>query len=245
MMINYTLPDNWLWGLLVAAILSIASLATRKIDLGGAFAGGLITFGMFLGSSWLGIAALTLFFVAGTLVSQWKKREKQQLQLAQENEGKRTIVNAVANGGVAGVCGLLAWWLPEYQRIFEVAMMASIASANSDTFSSELGNVYGKRYINILTLSADRRGLDGVISWEGLLAGVVGSLLVALLYVAHHSFGLFSFAVLICVAGILGNLSDSYLGATLQRKGVLDNHSVNALSTLIAALLGGCIAGLA
>ncbi|MGB0862937.1 MAG: DUF92 domain-containing protein, partial [Saprospiraceae bacterium] len=158
------LPENWLLGLTAALILTIGSLLTGKIDRLGAIVGGLITFAMFLGSQWLGIATLTLFFVAGTLVSQFRKEQKKNLELEQENEGKRTIINAVSNGGVAGVCGLLGWLMADYQLIFEIGMLASIASATSDTFSSELGNVFGKRYYNIITWKADKRGLDGAIS---------------------------------------------------------------------------------
>lgn len=229
------LPENWMVGLLASALLTIGSLLTKKIDLWGALAGGCITFAMFLGSGWLGIVTLTAFFTLGTMVSQWKKKEKKSLDLAQENEGRRTIVNAVANGGVAGLAGLWAWIFIEDQLFFEVVMMASIASACSDTFSSELGNVYGKRYISILTFQSDKRGLDGVISIEGLMAGVVGSSMIALIYLFFRPYSDVFWIIL--VGGIIGNLSDSILGATVQRKDWLDNHQVNFLSTLIAGFI--------
>ncbi|MGB0984669.1 MAG: DUF92 domain-containing protein [Saprospiraceae bacterium] len=230
------LPENWLLGLTAALILTIGSLLTGKIDRLGAIVGGLITFAMFLGSQWLGIATLTLFFVAGTLVSQFRKEQKKNLELEQENEGKRTIINAVSNGGVAGVCGLLGWLMADYQLIFEIGMLASIASATSDTFSSELGNVFGKRYYNIITWKADKRGLDGAISLEGTLAGLVGSCLIGCLYIIFRGWD--SSFLMIVMIGLLGNLSDSYFGATLQRKGFLDNNQVNLLSTLLAGGLG-------
>jgi uncharacterized protein (TIGR00297 family) len=230
------LPENWLLGLGAAFVLTVGSLLTGKIDRLGAIVGGLITFAMFLGSDWLGIAALTLFFVAGTLVSLFKKEQKKSLELDQENEGKRTIINAIANGGVAAICGFLAWIIPDYQLVFEIGMLASIASATSDTFSSELGNVFGKRYYNIVTWKADKRGLDGAISMEGTLAGLVGSGLISGLYVLFRGWDDYFFIVLFI--GLLGNLSDSYFGATLQRKGFLDNHQVNLLSTFLGGLLG-------
>lgn len=230
------LPENWFLGFLAAFALTIGSLLTGKIDRLGAMVGGLITFALFLGSGWLGIGALTLFFVAGTLVSQFKKEQKKALELEQENEGKRTIINAVANGGVAAICGFLGWLMPDYQLVFEIAMLASIASATSDTFSSELGNVFGKRYYNIISWKADKRGLDGAISLEGTLAGLVGSALIGGLYVLFRGWDDYFFVVIII--GLLGNLSDSYFGATLQRKGFLNNHQVNLLSTFLAGLMG-------
>jgi uncharacterized membrane protein len=41
----------------------------------------------------------------------------------------------------------------------------------------------------------------------------------------------------IVVAGTAGNLADSYLGATLERKQLLSNDAVNFLNTAIAALI--------
>lgn len=232
------LPDNWILGLSVTLLLTLASLFSKKIDPLGAIVGGMITFCLFLGSQWLGIILLTVFFGFGTLVSQWKIRQKAALGLAQAQKGKRTIVNVIANGGVAGVCGLLAFLIPSVQMPLELAMTATIAAATSDTFSSELGNLYGKKYINILTGKPDKRGKDGVISLEGTLAGVVGCLIIALIFVLFRGF---QQAVLwIFISGMLGNFADSVLGAAFQQKGWLDNHQVNLLNTIISALAVLC-----
>ena len=47
-----------------------------------------------------------------------------------------------------------------------------------------------------------------------------------------------TFLILI-IAGTIGNLSDSVLGAALERKRYLNNDAVNFLNTLIAALAAG------
>ena len=72
---------------------------------------------------------------------------------------------------------------------------------------------------------------------EGLLSGIIGSALIAfgtLLFRTDAA----SIAILI-FAGLAGNLTDSILGASLQRKGYLDNHLVNFFATLSGALLSG------
>ena len=79
--------------------------------------------------------------------------------------------------------------------------------------------------------------MDGAISLEGTFAGVAGSLLIALGYYLNKP--IFGDALPIFVGGILGCLVDSALGATLQRGGTLNNHSVNFFSTLVAAILVG------
>jgi uncharacterized membrane protein len=38
------------------------------------------------------------------------------------------------------------------------------------------------------------------------------------------------------MAAVLGMIADSYLGASLQRRGMLNNDSVNFLSTLLSAV---------
>ena len=49
-----------------------------------------------------------LFFIAGSMASQWKMQEKIKLGFAQENEGKRSLRHALANGGVAAIAQLVA-----------------------------------------------------------------------------------------------------------------------------------------
>jgi uncharacterized protein (TIGR00297 family) len=114
-------------------------------------------------------------------------------------------------------------------------MAASFASATADTLSSELGNLYGKKFYNVITLQKDIRGLDGVISFEGTMLGVLGSICIALVFSASFAFG-FQF-LLIVIAGTAGNLFDSVLGATLERKHRLNNNAVNFLNTAMAAVI--------
>ena len=228
------LPVNIWTGGGIVVIFVVLSYLSGKIDLKGSIAGGLIALGLFLGGGWGSLGLLFIFFVAGTFVSSWKKEEKKALKLEQENEGKRSINNALSNGGIAGLLGFLAWIFPQYETVFLPMLAASLAAAASDTFSSELGNVYGKTYRNILTFSKDERGKDGVISLEGSLLGLLGSGIIALIYGLW--FGQYAQAIVIFAAGYGGNLMDSFLGATLQKHGYMNNDTVNVGCTLFAAL---------
>lgn len=229
------LPVNIFSGLFCIGLFVVLSYLSEKIDLPGSIAGGFIAMGIFLGGGFMLLGLLLVFFVLGSLVSHWKKFEKQKLGLAQEDDGRRSVIHAVSNGGIAGICGLLAWLLPSHQDILVAMTAGSLAAATSDTLSSELGNVYGKRFFNILTLKTDTRGKDGVISLEGSLAGLTGSLVIALLFYVTHEYSWD--ACWVFTGGILGNITDSLLGAGPQKKGWLNNHQVNIGCTLTGALV--------
>lgn len=76
--------------------------------------------------------------------------------------------------------------------------------------------------------------MNGVVSAEGILLGIGGSLLIALVYGA--AFGWSFNSGIIIIAGTAGNFADSVLGASLERKSYLNNDAVNFLNTCIAAL---------
>lgn len=228
------LPAQWPYGLALVIFFTILSYATKRIDASGAITGGIITAFLLLGANIWGLIILGAFFTLGSLASVWKFKQKQQLGLAEANKAKRSAVHAFSNGGVAAICGLLAWLFPANASLFQTMLAASMASAMADTLASELGNVYGSRYINVLTFRKAPRGLDGVVSWEGTLLGAVGSMLIAIIY--GLGFGWTILVIIVAFSGIAGNWFDSVLGATVQRKGYLNNHAVNFANTLFAAL---------
>jgi len=214
---------------------AIAGYLLNKVDLTGSIIGLIIALFIWTAVGLEGITALFLFFVIGSLATSWKKDLKSKQKLEQENEGKRSIFNVLGNIGVAGIISVCAIVLPSYKPVLIIMAVASFATACSDTLSSELGNVYGKKYYCILTFNPSRRGPDGVISAEGLFFGLIGSFIIASSMLLFH----YSVYVVLTVAisGFLGNIIDSLLGATLQQKGYLNNHHVNFVATLCGSLI--------
>lgn len=221
--------------LVVAGILLAASLAfvLKKLNFVAAITGVIVALCIYFGGGITAIAMLAMFFVAGTWATGYRYKLKQGLNLSEENAGKRTAFQVIANGGVAAIAGLIALILPDQKPITSLAIAAALAAATSDTFSSELGNVFGKRFYNIVTMKHDTRGLNGVVSVEGTLFGVLGTAIIAVVYAAGYGWSQMVFFVFI--AGIFGNLADSYLGAIFERKNQLGNNEVNFLNTAIAA----------
>lgn len=217
--------------LLLGAILSFI---THKLTLTGAITGALVGLLIYKGAGYTGIAMLVLFFIAGSWATGWQATKKVLAITDEQHKGGRTAGQVLANGGVAALLGALAWHQPYYMPVAQLMIAGSLAAATADTLSSELGMVYGRRFFNILTFRKDERGLDGVISLEGTLIGLLGAGLVGIVYAVGCGWGLSFYWII--MAGFTGNIIDSVLGALLERKGLIGNNMVNFFNTLSGAM---------
>lgn len=230
------LPDILLCIFLITAV--ALSYYSGKLTLAGALTGGLIALLIYKGAGYTGIAMLALFFIAGSWATGWRIQQKVAIGAAEKRKGRRTAGQVVANGGVAGLLGAIAWRFHTSAPLLQIMMAGSLAAAMADTLSSELGTIYGRRFYHILNLKPDQRGLDGVVSLEGTLIGIAGAGLMAMVYGVG-----FGWSIQLCwiiVAGAIGNLVDSILGAAFERRQRMGNNMVNFLNTLIGALV--CLA---
>jgi uncharacterized protein (TIGR00297 family) len=217
-------------------MVAVVTIVLKKLDAKAAVPALVIGFIAWLGEGYIGIAVLATFFISSTLATSWKMRTKQQVGLEEEHGGQRTVVQVMANGGVAAILSLLSFLSAIHQALSLVMITSSLSSATADTVSSELGNLYGKQFYNIINFKKDIRGRNGVVSFEGTLIGVAGSSLIALVYAMQAGFTIH--LLWIVVTGTTGNLVDSVLGATLERKHILNNNAVNFLNALTGALVG-------
>lgn len=212
-------------------VLMILCIRFQKLTLSGSLAAAIVGISVYLAANWKGVLLLLVFFLLSVIATAHKKHRKATVHDALVESKGRTLGQVFANGGMAAVSCLISLWDPLHIELYLVMMAASLASALSDTLSSELGIVYGRRFYNIITFKKDQRGLDGVISLEGTIIGAGGSLLVGIAFA-----GLNTTAFVVGLAGLFGNLIDSFLGALLERRGIIGNNFVNFLNTLCAAL---------
>lgn len=212
---------------------SVLSYTAKKLTLAGAATGALVGALMYKGAGLTGLMILAAFFISAIWATKWQVAKKSAIGAAEENKGRRTAGQVLANGGVAALLGAFAWYFPNHTSVVPLMIAGSFAAATADTLSSELGMVYGRRFFNILTFKKDQRGLDGVVSLEGTLIGVVGAILIAIVYSIGFGWSL-SFCWII-IAGFTGNLIDSILGASLERKRWIGNNVVNFLNTAVGA----------
>jgi len=211
------------------------SVLAKKLTVPAALTGGILACLIYFAVGYTGVAMMSMFFILGSAATSWQKYKKLANATRVETENGRSVLQVLANAGAAGIAGIVILSYPSFDYLALPAMAAAFASAIADTLSSELGMVYGKQFFNIVSFRSDRCGMDGVISLEGTLIGILGSGMIAAIYALGYGWNMnFYFIV---IAGTVGNLTDSILGAVLERKGIIGNDMVNFLNTLTAALV--------
>ncbi|QKY21549.1 DUF92 domain-containing protein [Halolamina sp. CBA1230] len=224
----------------VALFLGILTYATGTASVEGMLSGVLlclVTIGLG-GPGWF--VLLLTFFGVGTLSTKFRYEEKADRGVAEENEGARGLGNVLGNAGIAllAVVGYAAAGdLPMVDAdLFRLAFAGSLATAMGDTLSSEIGGLFDTPRL-VTTGERVPPGTDGAITWQGELAGVVGSAVVGVLAVALLGVTRSPGVVvgLVTAGGLAGMTADSVLGATVEGDR-LENETVNLLATLAGAL---------
>ena len=217
------------------------SYTSGKLTLVGSITGAVVGFIIFTGAGLTCFILLTFFFVVGSAATRFKRDSKALMNAGDTRHGRRTAAQVLANSGVAAILSLLNLGAT-HVSIYPFLIAGSFAAATADTLSSELGTIYGRRFYNIITLKKDTLGLDGVISLEGTLIGVAGAFAVAVIYALFYGWSIL--VLFVIIAGFAGNLIDSVLGATLERKGIMGNNVVNFLNTAVGAVVCQLLLGL-
>ncbi|WP_247002439.1 DUF92 domain-containing protein [Halosolutus gelatinilyticus] len=231
-----------LLALAVTVALGYTSYALETASIAGMLTGillGLLTI-VLGGYGWF--VVLISFFAIGGLSTKFRYEQKEALGVAEDNNGARGSGNVLGNAAVAlaavlGYAASSAAILPADldPRLFLFAFTGSVATAMSDTLSSEIGSVFETPRL-ITTFEPVEPGTDGGVTWQGEIAGVAGAAVVAgISYWLFPEVGVLGGAVIVA-AGFVGMTVDSLLGATLEGP-LLGNQGVNFLATLSGALV--------
>ncbi|WP_254271920.1 DUF92 domain-containing protein [Haloarcula marina] len=224
----------------ISAVLGYVAYALDTASLPGMLTGVLLSLLTIVLGGYGWFAMLITFFGLGGLSTKYRYEEKQDRGIAEENEGARGSGNVLANSIVALVA-VLAWAAsPSHIAVdpdlFLYAFAGAVAAAMTDTFSSEFGGLYDNPRL-ITTLKPVEPGTDGGVTWQGVVAGLVGAAIIAgIAALTLDSVGSVGGAVVLC-CGFVGMTVDSLLGATVEGT-VVGNQGVNTLATFAAALTG-------
>ena len=215
--------------LAITLLFALAGRLTHGVSSSGAIAGAVVAFLMAsrdLRMFWilLGVFALTL------TATRLGRSRKKQLQIAESDHG-RSASQVMANLGMAA----LIMAVPSF-GVWRILALSALAEASADTISSEFGTAFPGRTVLISTWKTVSPGIDGGISMRGTIAGLVAAAIIAACGLA---FGLTTppEATTVACAGTVGMLVDSLLGATLEKRGYLNNDLVNLFGTTSAMLI--------
>jgi uncharacterized protein (TIGR00297 family) len=224
-------PLQWMTAAGVTLLFAVAARVLRGVNNSGAAAGALACLLLFLGGGPSAFAALAVLFAMTWLSTRLGYAQKHDLGVAEPREG-RNGWQVLANLGAAALSSLL--YATSGNRAWLVATAAALAEAATDTVASEVGQTHGQNAILITTGESVPSGTDGGITQIGTLSGIAAGLVVVAVAVLSGMVSRAQFWIP-ASAGVIGMLVDSVLGATVQRRGWMNNEAVNLWSTLIAA----------
>ncbi len=250
-------PQVAVWTLGLSVLLGLIVFKLRAATLPGAAAGFAITASLMFSTvtfpyePWhtalLPVLAVSLL---AHFATRFGRAQKERLGIAEKRRG-RSAAQVAANLGVAALVSsdLVQTLLTDtnwFTRATVAPMplfaagLAALAEAAADTVSSELGQVLSIHPRMITTLRKAAPGVDGAISFGGTLAGITAAAIVAVIG-AYAVRGDLLMLLSAFAGGVFGLFFDSLLGATLERRGWLNNDLVNFLSTGSAAAFALCL----
>ncbi|XP_048357895.1 transmembrane protein 19 [Sphaerodactylus townsendi] len=272
-------PYRWLFSILIPLMIASRGFKKKSLDHGGAIGGLLVGFVLTV-ANYSFFTALLMFFVTSSKLTKWKGEVKKKIDSEYKDGGQRNWVQVFCNGGVPAELALLYMiengpgeipvdFSKQYTASWMcLSLLAALASSAGDTWASEIGTVISHEPRLITTWEKVPVGTNGGVTVVGLISSLLGGTAVGvayfisqLIFVNNLDISAPQWPIIVFggIAGLLGSVIDSYLGATMQYSGldtrtgmivnhqtedtkhisgkpILDNNAVNLFSSVVVAL---------
>lgn len=203
--------------ILVAAAIILTGLVgcfLRLLTISGSAAAVLVGLAVFAGFGVKGLILLGVFFATSSFWSRYKSTYKKAVEEKLAKGAVRDWRQVLANGGFAAFLGIINYFF--HNSIWMIGFAVCIASANSDTWASEIGPLSRKDPIYVRSLKRVEKGTSGAVSLLGTAAAFLGSFLIAAAGFCLFHINLTG-ALIIFIFGFIGNIIDTLAGAFSQK----------------------------
>lgn len=274
-------PWRWLFSILVPLVLTLRALKRSSLTHSGALGALLVGFVLTM-ANYSFFSALLAFFITSSKLTRWGGAQKKKIDAEYKEGGQRNWVQVFCNGGVPTELALLYMievgpgeipidFSKQYSASWMcLSLLGALACSTGDTWASEVGPVLSQSQPRLITTWKEvPAGTNGGVTTVGLVASFLGGFVVGAAYYAtqllmvsdlHLADPQWPIMMYGGVAGLLGSMLDSFLGAHMQYSGfdssigkvvsyesattrricgkpILDNNAVNLFSSVLIALI--------
>ncbi|CAL4908335.1 unnamed protein product [Urochloa decumbens] len=227
-------------GALLAAAIAARAVRRRSLNASGGIAG-FVVMAVHIACGYRYGALLLAFFLSSSKLTKIGEDRKRRVEDEFKEGGQRNWIQVLANSIIATILVVIFEIMTGGQdqcldsngsKIITGiigGIIGHYCCCNGDTWSSEIGVLSNEQPRLITTLKPVRKGTNGGVTLQGLLAATGGGLIIGLTFVivglltadCPSDMALRQLLVIpiSAAAGLLGSLIDSLLGATLQFSG--------------------------
>lgn len=218
---KHTKSNRTLLGLLFSSMIALLAYKRRSLNrsgVAGTIVAGTTTLGM---GGWAWGLSLIFFFVTSSFLSHFREREKANTAADKFSKGsQRDWLQVAANGGVATALALGhgATTSPMLRSLAQAGYVGALATANADTWATELGVLSPHTPHLITTGQKTTPGTSGGVTLLGTGAAAAGALSLGFFFwlIQRKHRAKLALPFVAFISGLSGSLFDSFLGATVQ-----------------------------
>ncbi|HHW36929.1 MAG TPA: DUF92 domain-containing protein [Bacillales bacterium] len=199
---------------IIVVIAAISGYKVRSLTLSGTFATIIVGLAILLAFGAKGLFLIGTFFVTSSFWSKYRADKKKSMEDKIKKSGARDAVQVFANGGASALFSML--YLLFQENFLLYMFITSLATANSDTWASEIGSISKRKPIHVLSLNRVDAGTSGAMSLLGTFSALCGAFLIGIISDYLWNEVTFQVGLAIGMVGFIGNLFDTILGATVQ-----------------------------
>ena len=234
---------NLIISCLIIVVLVVGSTKARVLDSSGVAAAVFVGLTVGVLGHWIWLLILLSFLASSHLATKWKFEDKKARNMSESDDGHRSWMNVIANGGIPTLIATLAF-LTENWELGIWVFGAAVAVATSDTFASEFGCLDDNVRM-ITNFKKCEAGINGGFSKTGQLAALLGAAIMSVLTLiawlatnesTSMDLGIQN-SIAVLIIGFLGCQIDSLLGALFENRGLLTKGGVNALAITSGMLI--------